>query len=200
MKHLLKAFAHGLAGAVIGPILAVYGIQRAMVGRERACVAVGQRASRWPGVRGVYLRRALLGRIVNRIGRDVVISFGSVLTKPTVELADGVYIGSYCLLGDVRVGENTLIADYVCIPSGPRQHGIARLDIPIRQQPGEPRTVRIGRDCWIGSHAVILADIGDHCVVGAGSVVTRPVADYEIVAGNPARKIGDRRDYAQPAT
>jgi acetyltransferase-like isoleucine patch superfamily enzyme len=29
--------------------------------------------------------------------------------------------------------------------------------------------------------------------VGAGSVVTKPVADYAIVAGNPAKPIGDRR-------
>jgi acetyltransferase-like isoleucine patch superfamily enzyme len=43
-----------------------------------------------------------------------------------------------------------------------------------------------------------LADVGDHCVVAAGAVVTRPVADYQIVAGNPARPVGDRRDKAEP--
>jgi serine acetyltransferase len=34
---------------------------------------------------------------------------------------------------------------------------------------------------------------GDHAVVGLGSVVTINVAAYAIVAGNPARVIGDRR-------
>ena len=81
----------------------------------------------------------------------------------------------------------------MCIPSGSGQHGIDRLDVPIRHQEGRLRTVTIGQDCWIGSGAVVLADVGDHCVVAAGSVVKAPVDDYLIVAGNPARPIGDRR-------
>ena len=35
--------------------------------------------------------------------------------------------------------------------------------------------------------------IGNHVVVGMGSVVTKDVPDWAIVAGNPARVIGDRR-------
>jgi acetyltransferase-like isoleucine patch superfamily enzyme len=36
--------------------------------------------------------------------------------------------------------------------------------------------------------------IGDHAVVGMGAVVTRDVPAYAIVAGAPARVIGDRRE------
>jgi acetyltransferase-like isoleucine patch superfamily enzyme len=128
------------------------------------------------------------------VGQEVVILFGSVLTKPSIELDDGVYIGSYCLMGDVRIGSDTLIADHVLIPSGAHQHGIERLDIPIRQQAGRQMVIRVGKDCWIGSGAIVLADVGDHCVVAAGSVVTQPVGDYQVVAGVPAKRIGDRRD------
>jgi maltose O-acetyltransferase len=35
--------------------------------------------------------------------------------------------------------------------------------------------------------------IGEGAVVGAGSVVTKNIEPYEIVAGNPARKIGKRK-------
>jgi acetyltransferase-like isoleucine patch superfamily enzyme len=34
--------------------------------------------------------------------------------------------------------------------------------------------------------------MGEGAVVGAGAVVTKDVEPYEIVAGNPARKIGSR--------
>ncbi len=35
-------------------------------------------------------------------------------------------------------------------------------------------------------------DMGEGAVAGAGSVVTKSCAAYEIVAGAPARKIGER--------
>lgn len=51
------------------------------------------------------------------------------------------------------------------------------------------------RDCWIGANAIVLPRvrrIGVGSIVGAGSVVTGDVPDWQIVAGNPARKVGMR--------
>jgi acetyltransferase-like isoleucine patch superfamily enzyme len=55
--------------------------------------------------------------------------------------------------------------------------------------------VVIGNRVWIGYRAVILPGIkiGDGAVVGAGAVVTRDVEPFTIVAGSPARKIGERQ-------
>ena len=56
------------------------------------------------------------------------------------------------------------------------------------------KPVSIGNFVWIGTGALVLPGVrlGDGCVVAGGSVVTRSVAPFDIVAGNPARKIGDR--------
>jgi len=54
--------------------------------------------------------------------------------------------------------------------------------------------VIIGHRVWIAYRATVLPGItiGDGAVVAAGAVVTKNVEPYAIVAGNPARKIGER--------
>ncbi len=54
--------------------------------------------------------------------------------------------------------------------------------------------VIIGDRVWIGYGALILPGVklGEGAVVGAGAVVTKDVEPFTIVAGNPARKIGER--------
>ena len=54
--------------------------------------------------------------------------------------------------------------------------------------------VVIGDRVWIGYRAIILpgVTIGEGAVVGSGAVISKNVDPYAIVAGNPARKIGER--------
>ncbi len=54
---------------------------------------------------------------------------------------------------------------------------------------------RVKRRASIGSNATIMAGVtvGEFALVGAGAVVTTDVSDFAIVAGVPARVVGDVR-------
>ena len=97
------------------------------------------------------------------------------------------YVGVSCCLGAVTLEDDALLGSHVSVTNGHAQHGIDRLDVPIREQPGIWPRVTIGRDSWIGDRAVVMADVGRHCVIGAGAVVTRAIPDFAIAVGVPAR-------------
>ena len=54
--------------------------------------------------------------------------------------------------------------------------------------------VEIGDRAWIAWGAIVLpgVKIGEGAVVAAGAVVSRDVEPFSIVAGSPARKVGER--------
>jgi acetyltransferase-like isoleucine patch superfamily enzyme len=76
----------------------------------------------------------------------------------------------------------------VHVPSGRHTHGTGE-DVPFREQEGVRTLVRIGAGSWIGSNAVVMADVGPGCIVGAGAVVTRPLPARVLAAGVPARVV-----------
>ncbi len=63
----------------------------------------------------------------------------------------------------------------------------------IGSQPLVNKPVHIGNDVWIGCRCIILkgVTIGDGAVLAAGAIVTKSVPAYAIVAGSPARQIGE---------
>ena len=56
--------------------------------------------------------------------------------------------------------------------------------------------IHIREGAFIGVNAIVLPNVvvGRCAIVGAGSVVVNDVEDYAIMAGNPAKKVGDIRD------
>jgi acetyltransferase-like isoleucine patch superfamily enzyme len=59
--------------------------------------------------------------------------------------------------------------------------------------------VRIGKNCWIGTSAIILkgVNIGYNCIIGAGSVVVKDVPPNSLAVGVPEKVI---KEYNQGST
>ena len=189
MKTLAKALVSGLASILVFPLLLLYFLGCRTIGPERAFPGWSQAFALVPGWTGVYLRRAFYRTVLRKCEPGCCLSFGSVFSHPTAEIGRDVYVGLFCSIGAVTLEDDVLVSSHVSITNGGAQHGIDRLDIPVREQPGTWTRVTIGRDTWIGEHATVMADVGKHCVIGAGSVVTRPIPDYAIAVGCPAQVI-----------
>src|SRR5438309_361982 len=199
MKNILKTVADGLALVLVLPAYLFYLLAALVAGKEQAFPGWSQAFSLLPGTSGVYLRRAFYRLVLSRCASGSWIGFGSVFSHSTASVGKNVYVGLYCCLGDVTLEDDVLLGSHVSVMNGGGQHGIDRLDVPIREQPGVWPRVTVGRDTWVGDRAVVAADVGKHCVIGAGSVVTRPIPDYAIAVGVPAKVIRYRDGADTPS-
>jgi acetyltransferase-like isoleucine patch superfamily enzyme len=121
---------------------------------------------------GVQMNCCFLnGRRVH-FGRRNVINFGCLFDGRKFHIRTG---------DDVSIGPEAVILTLGHDPQSP----------DLADRGGD---VVIANRVWIGYRAIILpgVKIGEGAVVGAGAVVTKDVESLTIVAGNPARKIGDR--------
>ncbi len=188
-KAAVKLGLHGLATVAVLPWLASYWIGSLVLGRNRALEGASQALALLPGVTGIYLRRAFLVRVLARCDRSAEIGFGTLFSQVGAIIDANVYVGPRCHLGLVHLEKDVLLAAGVHIPSGGKTHAFDDPTIPIKDQGGERRLVRIGAGAWIGSAAIVLADVGAGTIVGAGSVVTAPLPAMAIAVGVPARVV-----------
>lgn len=130
-----------------------------------------------------------------------VVGDGVVLRPPfycdygyNIRLGNGVFANFGCVFLDVvgiDIGDSCQIASYVQILTADHPR-----DPALRAEGWElGKPIRIGRNVWIGSGAIILpgVTVGDDAIIGAGSVVTRDVPPGAMAAGNPATLRSSRR-------
>lgn len=116
----------------------------------------------------------------------------------SIAVGAGTWIGEYNNLraggGDIVIGSGCLISQFCSIVAS--SHGVSKGQKIVDQDPPEAkRGVVVGDDVWLGAGTTLTpgVSIGRGAVVGAGAVVTKRISEYEIWAGVPARKIGDRQ-------
>jgi acetyltransferase-like isoleucine patch superfamily enzyme len=192
MRDAGKAVLHGVATIAVMPSVLSWWLRARMMGPDRALEGSTQAWALVPGLIGQYLRRAFLSRVLPSCARTATIEFGTLFSSASSTIGDRAYIGPRCHLGWAVIGDNALLAAGVHVPSGANTHGIDDVDTAIRDQPGRKVPVRIGNGTWIGSAAVVMADVGRDSVIAAGAVVTQPIPDLTIAGGVPARVLRHR--------
>lgn len=190
---MLKSIGQ-LAGAIRAvPLRLRYALLRKVVGDDRALSLISERAARIPGLFGLYTRQAFYGRALEACGSDAHFGYQALLSKCDAQIGDGVYLGRFCTVGRVTIGDDARIADGVQLLSGRRHHGTSADGVNLTTVNHD--RITIGKGAWIGANAVVMADVGERAIVGAGSVVTKPVAAGTTVAGAPAKPL---RKQTQP--
>ncbi|HEY1189042.1 MAG TPA: acyltransferase [Gemmata sp.] len=196
VKRAVKGAARCAALVGVAPVLVSYWLNAAVRGRGPALESRSQLLSLWPGLTGQYLRRAFLQQVLARCHPSACVEFGTFFSQPGAVLDENVYVGPRCILGLVHLERDVLLAANVQIPSGGMTHYFGDPTRPIREQGGERKMVTVGAGAWIGSGAIVLADVGKGTVVAAGSVVTKPLPENVIAGGVPAKVIRSRFEPA----
>ena len=157
----------------------------------------------WPRFRKAPGSNILIGRRFSAVSKIRCNSIGVLQPvlinafgeRSLIEMGDDVGMSgcSITALRRVTIGSRILIGSGVLITDNDA-HAI-NPEGRIYSNDIATGPVEIGDDVFLGARAIILkgVHIGDGAVVGAGAVVTKNVPPFAIVAGNPARIIGDTR-------
>jgi acetyltransferase-like isoleucine patch superfamily enzyme len=149
-------------------------LQRVSIPRQWSDITIEGTASLDDGVVLLCSGAPKRDKLVIR-GNTYVNRFTIIDAHERVEIGNGCLIGPGCYITDAN-------------------HGTAAGQSPMIQ-PCECLPTIIEEEVWLGAKVIVLPGvrIGRGAVVGAGAVVTKNVEPFQIVAGIPARAIGERK-------
>ena len=160
----------------------------------------------------------MIKRYLRNIIRPIMRSFLYYFYETSYMIGNSgkVYIGEKVALantlfnvssGSIYIGDRTIFGHNVMVITG--RHNFyngtrASLQPGVNSKswgggeeevPSSGYDIHIGKGCWIASGVIISGGvkIGDNVIIAANAVVTKDIPDYAIVAGVPARIIGDTR-------
>lgn len=112
--------------------------------------------------------------------------------SPEIVIEDGVEIHQrfdISATNKIVIGQDTTISFDVMITDN--DHIYDDINTHVGEQPLFTKDTRIGKNCFIGAGAKILAgtNLGNNCIVGANSVVRGDFPSGTVIAGSPAKVI-----------
>jgi UDP-2-acetamido-3-amino-2,3-dideoxy-glucuronate N-acetyltransferase len=128
------------------------------------------------------------------IGKNVYVDF-DVVIGDRVKVQNNV-----SLFHGVTVEDGVFVGPHVCFTNDRVPRAINVDGSPKTDADWEVSPILVRRGAALGANSTILpgVTIGPWAMVGSGSVVTRDVAAFELVAGNPARRLGSACPCGQP--
>ena len=149
----------------------------------------------YPGIKAVFFHRIanflaiakfeLLAKIISQFSRFLT----GIEIHPKAKIGKNLFIDHGM---GVVIGETSEVSDNVTIYHNVTLGGTSP-SINTNQQRNSKRHPTLEENVVVGSGAQILGPIviGKNSLIGANAVVTKDVAEKSIMAGNPAKKIGD---------
>lgn len=130
------------------------------------------------------------------MAKKVVVHIGTKIRAPhKLSIGAGSIIGDNCTLdarSGLTIGRNVNISSNVSIWTLQHDHRSPSFACPTTDK--RRLAVIIEDRVWLGCNVIVLpgVTIGEGAVCCGGCVVTKDIEPYTVVAGIPARKVGER--------
>lgn len=109
-----------------------------------------------------------------------------IYNKAKLEIGDNVFFNNYCsinCLGEIVIGDNCLFGEGVKFYDHNHEYCFQDNVLSVEKDKFSVGSIRVGKNCWIGSNVTILKGvvIGDNVIIGANNLIYKSIPANVIV-------------------